>query len=199
MLSAAYLFLLAMFSLLAVSLQATSELPVVTVDLGYETHEGHPSEGVSYSAVELLLLTPRQSGVSYHFRNIRYAMPPVDDLRFKAPVPATGSSNHTESGLTQRICPQAEYAWKRVQQDLFEFVHLDGYHEREFNWDQAENWYSNQAPYHQYSPHESETEDCLFLDIHVPCVVFQPSDERCSRNQYNRPELERAAVPVLIW
>ncbi len=73
---------------------ARSNLPIV--DLGYERHQA-----ISFS----------QSGGTYNFSNIRYAQPPVGNLRFALPQPPTGRSNEVDDGSVGRVCPQAYPLW----------------------------------------------------------------------------------------
>jgi hypothetical protein len=79
----------------------------------------------------------------YNFSNIRYAAPPVGDLRFKAPEdPVNNRSAGVQDGsLYGKICPQAYTSWQNAA-----FV---------------------TAP-----PGEHESEDCLFLDVVVPDTVW---------------------------
>src|SRR6266536_6503747 len=42
----------------------------------------------------------------YNFSNIRYAAPPLGDLRFSAPVPPTGRNTTVNDGQSRAICPQ---------------------------------------------------------------------------------------------
>ncbi|KAL1641763.1 hypothetical protein SLS58_005802 [Diplodia intermedia] len=71
----------------------SASLPVV--DLGYER----------YRAAEY-----NQAGDYFNFSNIRYATPPLGDLRFKAPVPPVTGRMGINDGSVGRICPQAPAA-----------------------------------------------------------------------------------------
>ena len=75
--------------------QQSSALPVV--DLGYEVHQ----------AISL-----NQTGQTYNFSNIRFAQPPVGDLRWAAPVSPSGRNSSVTTGpAIGPICPQAAPAW----------------------------------------------------------------------------------------
>lgn len=69
-------------------------LPVV--DLGYELQQA-----TLYNS----------SGNFYNFSNIRYAAPPVGDLRFRAPQPPEKNRGQVQTGSPDRICAQADPAW----------------------------------------------------------------------------------------
>ena len=72
-------------------------LPIV--DLGYEL----------YRASEF-----NPTGQFYNFSNIRYAAAPIGDLRFRAPELPTVNRSKVQSGLPDRICPQATPAWQAI-------------------------------------------------------------------------------------
>ena len=72
-------------------------LPVV--DLGYELQRAS-----SYN----------HTGQFYNFSNIRYAAPPVGNLRFSAPQPPKKNRAHVQTGAGERICPQALPNWENV-------------------------------------------------------------------------------------
>ena len=74
-----------------------AKLPVV--DLGYELHRA-----TLYN----------QSGQFYNFSNIRYAAPPVGNLRFRAPQPPAKNRGQVQVGLPDRICPQASPSWEVI-------------------------------------------------------------------------------------
>lgn len=69
-------------------------LPIV--DLGYELHQA-----AFYN----------DTGHFYNFSNIRYAAPPVADLRFRAPQPPAQNRGQVQTGSQGRICAQAVPDW----------------------------------------------------------------------------------------
>lgn len=78
----------------------------------------------------------------YNFSNVRYAAPPVGNLRFKAPQdPVNNRSAGIQDGSYGKICPQAYTPWQ--------------------------NSALVTAP-----PGQLESEDCLFLDVVVPSDVY---------------------------
>ena len=74
-------------------------LPVV--DLGYELQRATYFDS---------------TGQFYNFSNIRYAAPPVGDLRFRAPQLPTVDRTKVQTGLPDRICPQAVPAWQAISE-----------------------------------------------------------------------------------
>lgn len=74
-----------------------TNLPVI--DLGYELHQAS-----SFNSV----------GQLYNFTNIRYAAPPTGALRFRAPQPPVQNRSVIQTGLPDRICPQATPAWQDI-------------------------------------------------------------------------------------
>lgn len=78
----------------------------------------------------------------YNFSNVRYAAPPIGDLRFAAPQdPVNNRSAGVQDGTYGKICPQAYTPWQNAALVT--------------------------AP-----PGEQESEDCLFLDVVVPADVW---------------------------
>ncbi|KAF4537623.1 Acetylcholinesterase precursor [Lasiodiplodia theobromae] len=76
--------------ILASAQNSSSSLPVV--DLGYQLHRA-----ISFN----------ETRGYYNFSNIRYAAPPVGDLRFKAPQAPETDRSVVDDGSIDRICPQA--------------------------------------------------------------------------------------------
>ncbi|KAL8662681.1 MAG: hypothetical protein Q9202_004465, partial [Teloschistes flavicans] len=94
-----------------------------------------------------------RTGAYYNFTNIRYAAPPLGQLRFLPPQPPLPSPPDTIlDGTTEgNICPQAAPS----------------------SWD----WTNANIPNGQVIPIGNstlpESEDCLFLDVVVPVGVFK--------------------------
>ncbi len=130
------------------------------------------------------LLTCLQSTAGfYNFTNIRYAEPPVGNLRFRAPVPVTTKSNTVQNGSVGAICPQASPAWLAIT-STFIPAYLSG---KPYDYAAAVAALSNSssaAP--AMDPRTSE--DCLFLDVVVPKQIFdQAGNQSCS------------GAPVMVW
>ena len=130
------------------------------------------------------MLTHLQStGGYYNFSNIRYAEPPVGNLRFRAPVPVTTKSKTVQTGSVDVICPQALPAWFALTTSFIP-AYLSG---KPYNYEAAVAALANSsgaAP--AMDPRTNE--DCLFLDVMVPKQVFdQASNSSCSR------------APVMVW
>ncbi|KIX97854.1 uncharacterized protein Z520_06632 [Fonsecaea multimorphosa CBS 102226] len=165
---------IAAITLLCPLVRTQATLP--QVDLGYEIHRA-----IGFN----------QTGQTYNFSNIRYAQPPIGDLRFAAPVPPTGRNNVVQNGSVDRICPQALPAWYPISA---EFVQdLIAGNASSFNLTQAEEQLQialqNAKP---APPDPRTTEDCLFLDVIVPKKVFDGSKSRIRRRQ-------NSGAAVVVW
>ncbi|TQV99795.1 acetylcholinesterase [Cordyceps javanica] len=147
-----------------------SSLPVV--DLGYELHQA-----LSYN----------ETSEIYTFSNIRYAQSPTGNLRFRAPSYPLADRSTVRNGSEPRTCPQGIPAWQSKA-----FVPIDEFSTRgaPFNlsaWERA----IEDAPALPIDTTQGTTEDCLFLDVHVPKKIW----ERAQR----QPEGGFHGVPVLVW
>ncbi|PVH77508.1 alpha/beta-hydrolase [Cadophora sp. DSE1049] len=111
----------------------TSSLPIV--DLGYAIHQARSS-------------ISNQSNVYYNFSNIRYAAPPIGNLRFAATEPPLNNRSFgIQDGSYGKICPNAFASWQIGALSL------------------------NPGA-------ENENEDCLFLDVVVPKYVYDKKDKK---------------------
>lgn len=118
-----------------------------------------------------------EQGSFYNFSNIRYAEPPVGNLRFQAPKKPKGQSDTINRGDVGAICPQSSPSWESIAS---QFVpnYLIGLG---FNYSKA----AASVPANPPSEKDPrETEDCLFLDVHVPKAVWDSND---------------GSAPVLVW
>ncbi|CAG8412144.1 unnamed protein product [Penicillium salamii] len=150
-----------------------STLPVV--DLGYERHQAL-SYNVCYSSVT------SSSGL-YSFDNIRYAAPPVGDLRFRAPAAPKVNRQRIQNGSVARMCPQAAPLWSTKVQTTFVLDYLAG---QPFNM-------STDISSYTYTPTKQDpavSEDCLFLDVTVPKKVFDRTKVKSGRKNL---------APVMVW
>ncbi|KAL1640438.1 hypothetical protein SLS58_006936 [Diplodia intermedia] len=140
--------LLSLATTLVSAQNSSSRLPVV--DLGYQLQQA--------SAFN-------ESAAFYNFSNIRYAAPPVADLRFRAPVsPATDRSS-VQDGSELRICHQANPAWALIAAEWLPQYLINGILPNVSTTVAAGTLNVTTAP--------AETEDCLFLDVIVPKKIFE--------------------------
>lgn len=139
------------------------QLPIV--DLGYVRHQA---------------LSFNTTGAYYNFSNIRFAAPPVGELRFAAPQKPTANRSAVQTGHQGHICPQAIPDWYSV---ATQFVprYLDG--ERKFDESSFPNLNSSGE---STSLDPRINEDCLFLDVMVPERVFHNAGDGFG-------------APVLVW
>ncbi|KAL8994183.1 MAG: hypothetical protein Q9169_005786 [Polycauliona sp. 2 TL-2023] len=156
--------------LLTVARAAPVEAALPIVDLGYSLHQAS-----SFNS----------TGRTYNFSNIRYAEPPVGNLRFRAPVPPQGVNRSVDQGLVGRVCHQASPAWSLTAAE-FVPAYLTG---EPFNTSAAED--AVEAAIASPGPVDPrETEDCLFLDVVVPEQIFNLAGD--SKNS-------ESGAPVLVW
>ncbi|KAJ5638973.1 uncharacterized protein N7484_006835 [Penicillium longicatenatum] len=144
---------------------SASSLPIV--DLSYELHQ-------AISSTQGL----------YNFSNIRYAAPPVGDLRFRAPTLPAQNRSQVQNGSVARMCPQAKPIWATDIMPEFLLSVLEG-----VPFNQSTNISS--YPYVPPKSNSQVTEDCLFLDVIVPKKIFD-------RSHGNR-SVSRSLAPVLVW
>ncbi|KAK3385245.1 Alpha/Beta hydrolase protein [Podospora didyma] len=147
--------------------QCTPVLPVV--DLGYEQHRA-----LSYN----------DTTDAYKFQNIRFAQAPLGNLRFRAPVPPKINRTAIQIGAETRTCPQGVPDWQAKA-----YVAISKYSTPNYPFN-LEAWVKDllngqplRAPWNAVS-----SEDCLFLDVHVPKKVFK------AKSQGRNP-----GAPVLVW
>ncbi|MCJ1356216.1 MAG: hypothetical protein MMC33_006210 [Icmadophila ericetorum] len=152
-----------------VSATTTTNLPIV--DLGYERHQA-----ISFN----------ETGGFYNFSNIRFAEPPIGELRFRAPVAVTGKSTTVNNGSVGHICPQADPAWGAITA-LFVPDYLEGI---PFNLTAAEIYLANMSTGVLPKQDPRTSEDCLFLDVYPPKKVFQQAPVSAAGGQ---------GAPVLVW
>ncbi|KAH0558532.1 hypothetical protein GP486_004813 [Trichoglossum hirsutum] len=154
----------AVCSLLAVTAQGytlnSSALPVV--DLGYALYRASAFNS---------------TGNYFNFTNIRYAAPPLGDLRFAAPAPPENNrSAGVQDGQYGPFCPQAASpAWEDTARAFFNSL--------------AKGQKSFTPPPLNLTiptPDPGESEDCLFLDVLTPKDIFQSAGKG-------------PGAPVLVW
>ncbi|KAJ5679921.1 hypothetical protein N7462_008165 [Penicillium macrosclerotiorum] len=157
-----------LFLMLVSACYASSELPVV--DLGYNLHQAFSLNSTS--------------GL-YNFSNIRYAAPPVGDLRFRAPVWPEQNRTEVQTGAVGRICPQALPIWTTDIEPQFLLSLL-------YNTTFNQSTDISSYPYVPAKLDPRTTEDCLFMDVVVPRKIFHRTHGKSfvPRN---------ALAPVLVW
>ena len=150
------------FTLLSgASLVLAQNLPIV--DLGYNIQQA-----TSYNS----------TGKYYDFSNIRYAAPPVGDLRFAHPHKPAQNRSVVQTGQNSVQCPQALPNWI-FEAESFVPQYLAG--KRNFN---LSSFSQPGLSVPAVSP--GTDEDCLFLDVFVPEGIWN-----------NRNSSKKA--PVLFW
>lgn len=171
-----------------------SDLPVV--DLGYELHQA-----ISLNVRRLSLAFPRRnwsdkdgqstSGL-YNFSNIRYAAPPLGDLRFRAPVLPKQNRTHVQTGDVGRICPQASTIWEDDIEPAFLLSLL-------YNTTFTKSTNISSYPYEPAKMDPRTTEDCLFLDVVVPQKIFDRAKQHTDHGQHKSFVPKHKLAPVLVW
>ncbi|GME26374.1 Carboxylesterase type B [Neofusicoccum parvum] len=140
-------------------------LPIV--DLGYESYRAsqfnHP---VGY----------------YNFSDIRYAAPPLADLRFRPPVPPIENRAFLQEERSSRICPQDVATWQSSTTQWILQKPASG---------TAPNTLTVPNQFGTIQKGLLETEDCLFLDVFAPKRAFE------RRKDIDRGESQGA--PVIVW
>lgn len=127
----------------------------------------------------------QESHGTYNFSNIRFAAPPVGDLRFRAPVPPKQNRTEVQTGSAGRVCPQASPLW---QDDITPVFLASVQSGKPFN--QSTNISS--YPYTPKTPDPRTTEDCLFLDVVAPKKIFDRAQNKTSG-------VKPSLAPVLVW
>ncbi|CAO2656079.1 Nn.00g048820.m01.CDS01 [Neocucurbitaria sp. VM-36] len=141
-----------------------SSLP--TVDLGYEIYR---AAGFN------------STGNFYNFSNIRFAQPPIGDLRFAPPEAPVENRSAINNGDVSRICPQAGPLWGKAATQFLTSLVLGTTPSNETFVVPGANSSSPVPP-----PDPRESEDCLFLDVFVPEDVLSAAGKGYG-------------APVLVW
>jgi cholinesterase len=163
-----------------------AQLPIV--DLGYGLHQASFNVCLMLNT-QMFLLTPdmKLTGSYYNFSNIRYAEPPLQSLRFAAPVSPKGRNRIVDNGSVARICPQAYPKGAFTNQIYNTHYSLTG----QTNLEDFQNA-TQGFDYPRNTPQDPRaTEDCLFLDVMVPSEIFHKYASKT-----NRPG---AGAAVMVW
>lgn len=126
-----------------------------TVDLGYAIHRPTLNSSGQFPYL--------------NFSNIRFAQPPVGDLRFSAPLPPKGRNRTINDGQHGAICPQASPAWSATA-GPFLALYLTG--QNISNYTNPPHTTTVATNSSSLSIDPSTSEDCLFLDVIVPQKIF---------------------------
>ena len=147
------------------SIHAAPDIALPVVDLGYNLHRA-----TSFNS----------TGNFYNFSNIRYAAPPTGEHRFRVPQAPKTDRSTIQTGLPDRICPQANPAWLSTAEQ-FLALYLAG--QTHFN----ASSFNTSDPAGEMPPEDPRTtEDCLFLDVVVPKAIFDNAGKD-------------SGAPVLVW
>jgi len=137
------------------------------VDLGYEIHQGWlnvTTDPIFPNGLQLnMLIENQETGGFYNFSNVRYAAPPLGNLRFAAPAAPSTISKVINNGSNFVVCPQGIPAWTSVAVDWLT------------NGLGAINITAGYTPPNITTlppPMRGTSEDCLFLDILAPKSIF---------------------------
>ncbi|KAI4752487.1 carboxylesterase family protein-like protein [Aureobasidium sp. EXF-3400] len=123
--------------------------------------------------------TLKATGGYYSFSNIRYAAPPVGDLRFAAPQAPAVDRSQLQTGSVNRICPQANPAWEIIAGQWIPEYLL----ENKTSFTMSDFNLTIPSSNSSAATATGETEDCLFLDVVVPEGIFNSNKQH----------------PVLVW
>ncbi|KAF2089528.1 alpha/beta-hydrolase [Saccharata proteae CBS 121410] len=164
-----------LFCLLLGLVKATTDLPIV--DLGYTLHQASLNEAGKY----------------YNFTNIRYAEPPIGNLRFAKPMPPQGRSRTVDDGSVVRQCPQAEPTLTSASEAYIYNYAKTGSTSLDSISARAAAPAAPAAPAGSSDSNSSSgyTEDCLFLDVMVPQTIF---DRRTNNSSSNH-----TGAAVMVW
>ena len=157
---------------------ANAALP--TVDLGYTKHKAIDNPNPKL----------------YKFQNIRYAAPPIGNLRFRAPQPPLiAPGGEVEDGHGRKECLQATIKWgdnfpdepcedcECCKEDDYDGSCIEPCDENKPLWGPSKRLLGGLIPSFNLTDPKLYSEDCLFLDVWAPKDVLD----------------EKRKVPVLVW
>lgn len=121
----------------------------------------------------------KSSGSYYNFSNIRYAAPPIGNLRFAAPQAPSVNRTHVQTGGVARICRQAVLGWQAVAEQ-FVPAYLQGHTNFTMSDFNVPTYSSNVS---DSAVDATQNEDCLLLDVMVPEDIFYSDEQH----------------PVIVW
>lgn len=132
------------------------------------------------------LTESQDTGNYYNFSNIRFAQPPIGELRWAPPKPPKANRTVIHDGQDGRVCPSGTPQWGK-ERGLFTKAYLsDPKNISDFTKVPAPGINpSAQAPAQSDG---RAMEDCLFLDVFAPTNIFKASHDKKS-----------GGAPVLVW
>lgn len=150
--------------------QHVSEESLPIVDLGYELHQANNFN---------------KTGAYYNFTDIRFAAPPLGDLRFAKPQPPAVNRSEVQKGGQRYVCPQATPRWLE-NSSTFVSSYLNGATDFSGYNDSGSAATNSSSGFESDGPGLTVTEDCLFLDIVVPRNIFEHAGKG-------------GGAPVMVW
>ena len=129
---------------------------------------------------------------TFAFLNVRYGQPPVGNLRWAPPVPPEFEPE-VQQGEVDRICFQSQASFQVTTLGPWIEAYLSN---------NTESFYKKfpnlpapppiPANLTEFFPPllPAETEDCLFLDVHVPREIFDHRENRTRKKK---------GSPVFLW
>ncbi|KFY48427.1 hypothetical protein V495_01341 [Pseudogymnoascus sp. VKM F-4514 (FW-929)] len=150
--------------------------PLPTVDLGYGLWSGKINDTGKHPY--------------YTFSNIRYAVPPVGELRFKAPVAPTGRNKTVNDGSGNPICPQSNPAWLLTAQAFLTGTPIENLTRPGQDSGSGGGFSLDDIP----KPAPGTTEDCLFLDVYAPKSIYDAPGVKDKKGGH-----QKGGAPVLVW
>ena len=176
--------------LTVVTVSGTGSAPQATptVDLGYGLWKATINVCISHSIEKpepLIWPFEQESAHYYNFSNIRYAQPPVGDLRWAPPQPPLVNRTVVNDGQTGVVCPQGVARWTK-ERTLFVDAYLAENGSASAFTNNPPPGLDQVPPFPPMDPRTSE--DCLFLDVLVPMNIYN-----------NASWNAQGGVPVIVW
>ena len=117
----------------------------------------------------------QETGQYYNFSNIRYAAPPLGNLRFGAPIAPQTKNRTINDGQISTICPQASPAWELIAEQFLSGVPIATL----INESSTSTLSLADIP----KAAAGTSEDCLFLDVMVPEKIFNSPRAKKKRGE----------------